>query len=401
MKARHIRVLPLIFVLILMLTVTAIPVSAAIDLRGVMDAHAYQNTAISETAILPYRVYLPDAIAAAFPKSADNVVIEDEAPVDEDAAPAEDGAADENAPAADAPVIEIPRDREYGLLIWLHDEDLCGDDNVSHISNDAKNGLISAFLTGGYAADYIILAPQCPRGTAWTDNGNLYLNLLLDLVKNHVMQLPIDEDRILIGGISMGATAGYELIEMQKDAGMPLTISAAYLVAGMTDFTISSDLEAKVFETTKVYAFLSENDTVTPPDSVRALADLVNTRYEDVQDFTYAVYPELGHEIWHQAFAEQALMDAFLATNAPAPEAAPAPVETDAVPEETDVPADNAPVENVPVETEAVTDEVQTPPAIAGVEITSEMIAYVIMAAACILSVILLIAGLVKNNKVR
>ena len=398
MKARMNRVLPLIFVLILTLTVTTLPVSAAIDLRGVMDAHAYQNTAISETAILPYRVYLPDAIAAAFPKSADNVVpVEDEAPVDPDA-PVDEDTPTENAPADDAPVIEIPQDRKYGLLLWLHDEDLCGDDNVSHIANDAKNGLMNAFLTGNNASEYIILAPQCPKGTTWTANSNLYLSLLLDLVQNHIMQLPIDQNRILIGGISMGATAGYELIGLQVNDGM-IPISAAYLVAGTTDFTITNDLEAKVFETTKVYAFLSENDTVTPPDSVRALADLVNTKYENVQDFTYAVYPELGHEIWHQAFAEQALMSAFLATNAPAEE--PEPVETETEPVDTDAPAVIEPVDTAPVETEPVTDEVQTPPSIGGVEITSGMIAYIIMAAACILSVVMLIMGLVKNNKVR
>ena len=400
MKARMNRVLPLIFVLVLMLTVTALPVSAAIDLRGVMDAHAYQNTAISETAILPYRVYLPDAIAAAFPKSADNVVpVEDEAPVDPDA-PVDEDTPTENAPADDAPVIEMPQDRKYGLLLWLHDEDLCGDDNVSHIANDAKNGLMNAFLTGANASEYIILAPQCPKGTTWTANNNLYLSLLLDLVQNHIMQLPIDQNRILIGGISMGATAGYELIGLQVNDGM-IPISAAYLVAGTTDFTITNDLEAKVFERTKVYAFLSENDTVTPPDSVRALADLVNTKYEDVQDFTYAVYPELGHEIWHQAFAEQALMDAFLATNAPAPEVPTVPVETEPLPVETDAPVTDEPIETAPVETDAVTDEVQSPLTVAGIEITSAMIAYVILAAAGIISVVVLITGLVKNNKVR
>ena len=364
-----------------------------------MDAHAYQNTAISETAILPYRVYLPDAIAAAFPKSADNVVpVEDEAPVDPDA-PVDEDAPTEDAPAIETPAIEIPQDRKYGLLLWLHDEDLCGDDNVSHIANDAKNGLMNAFLTGNNASEYIILAPQCPKGTTWTANNNLYLSLLLDLVQNHIMQLPIDQNRILIGGISMGATAGYELIGLQVNDGM-IPISAAYLVAGTTDFTITNDLEAKVFETTKVYAFLSENDTVTPPDSVRALADLVNTKYENVQDFTYAVYPELGHEIWHQAFAEQALMDAFLATNAFVEEPEPTPVESETEPVDTDVPVDD-PIVTAPVETEPVTDEVQTPPTIAGVEITSEMIAYTIMAAAGIIAVVLLITGLVKNNKVR
>lgn len=397
MKARQIRVLPLFFVLILILTAAVLPVSAAIDLRGIMDAHAYQNSAISETAILPYRVYLPDAIAAAFPASADNVVYD--IPADSDAAPAEgeDAAA---APTPDAPAIEIPRDREYGLLIWLHDEDARGDDNVAQISDDAKNGLMNAFLTGSGASDYIILAPQCPKNTTWTENGNLYLNLLLDLVKNHIMQLPIDPDRILLGGISMGATAGYTLIGMQKQEDM-IPISAAYLVAGTTDYTVETAEDAAVFETTKVYAFLSENDTVTPPDSVRALADKVNTGYEDVQDFTYAVYPELGHEIWHQAFAEQALMDAFLATGAPEEEPEPLPMETESLDETPELPVVDEPAETLPPVTESVTDEVQTPPSIGGVEITSEMIAYVIMAAACILSVILLITGLVKNNKVR
>ena len=394
MKARKYRVLPLLFVLISMLIVTAMPATAAVDLRGVMDAYMYQNPAISETAILPYRVYLPDAIAAAFPKSADNVVV-----ADPDAAPAEGEGADP-APVDPPPAIEIPRDREYGLLIWLHDEDLRGDDNASHIADDAKNGLMNAFLSGSLSTDYIILAPQCPRGTTWTENNNLYLSLLLDLVQNHIMQLPIDQNRILIGGISMGATAGYELIGLQVNDGM-IPISAAYLVAGTTDFTITNDLEAKVFERTKVYAFLSENDTVTPPDSVRALADLVNTKYEDVQDFTYAVYPELGHEIWHQAFAEQALMDAFLATNAPAPEVPTVPVETEPLPVETDAPVTDEPIETAPVETDAVTDEGQSPLTVAGIEITSAMIAYVILAAAGIISVVLLITGLVKNNKVR
>ena len=395
MKACNIRVFSLIFVLILILTVCVMPVSAAIDLRGVMDAHAYQNAAISDSAVLSYRVYLPDAIVAAFPKSADNVVA---------AAPegSGDAAADgENAaPPAETPTIEIPRDREYGLLIWLHDEDVRGDDNTSHIADDAKNGLMNAFLSGEYASEYIILAPQCPKGTTWVDNGNLYLKLLLDLIQNHIMQLPIDADRILIGGISMGATAAYELIEMQVNDGM-IPISAAYLVAGTTDMKISSDSEAKmIFEQTKVYAFLSENDTVTPPDSVRALADDINTRFDFVQDFTYAVYPELGHEIWHQAFAEQALMDAFLSTNKPEPVAAPIPTlpETEA---ETEAPDIALPIETEAVETDAVTEDVQTPPSIAGVEITSEMIAYVIMAAACVLSVVMLITGLVKNNKVR
>ena len=94
-------------------------------------------------------------------------------------------------------------------------------------------------------------------------------------------------------------------------------------------------------------------------------------------------------------------MDAFLATNAPAPEVPTVPVETEPLPVETDAPVTDEPIETAPVETDAVTDEVQSPLTVAGIEITSAMIAYVILAAAGIISVALLITGLVKNNKVR
>ena len=392
MKARYFLAAMMLAVL---LVVSAIPVSAAIDLRGVMDMHAYQNTAISETAILPYRIYLPDAIAAAFPKSADNAVI---VPDGEDTE-APSGEETETEAVNDTPVIEIPQDREYGLLIWLHDEDCRGNDGVSHISDDAKNGLINTFLASSdYANNFIVIAPQCPQGTQWTDNDNLYLRLLIDLIQNHVMQIPIDEDRIFVSGISMGATAGYQLITMQgSDPSLP--VAAAYLVAGTCDYVIENEEDAAVFGATKVYAFLSENDTVTPPDSVRAIADLINTTYDLPQDFTYAIYPEVGHEVWHQAFAEQGLLQAFMSTNAPAVQA---PVETEAVtdaPEETEAPATEAPV---PAETEPQTEEIlNTPPSIGGITITSQMIAGVILCAACVLSMVILIAGLIKNNKVR
>lgn len=388
--------LTLLLLVTLLSSVLCAPVSAAaVNLTGVMDAHAYADESISADTVLPYRIYLPDALSPYFPAGADNAsIVPDSADTDSTAEPAETEAVTDAPAAPQTP----PEGTTYGLFIWLHDEDCRGNDNTAQIADDAKNGLMNAFLTDAARAnDTIILAPQCPADTTWTDNDGVLLDILTSLVQNQLSILNIDPTRILIGGISMGAEAGYELIEAQTEAGA-MQIAAAYLVAGVTDNTVASEADAAPYLDTDIYAFLSENDSVTPSDSVRALADTLITTYGCT--FRYAVYPDLGHEIWHQAFAEGDHIASFLATNAPVTETVMEPVETEAT-------EDTAPVEETPAETEAVTESVETeqlenePLSIAGIEITSALIAYVILSAACILAVILLLTGLVKNSKVR
>ena len=96
MKVR--KLLPILLSMLLFLPLMAVSAYIAVDLRGVMDAHAYKNETISENAVLPYRIYLPDAIAAGFPPAADNAEQNEDA-VDTD--------------AIQPPAIEIPRDRTY------------------------------------------------------------------------------------------------------------------------------------------------------------------------------------------------------------------------------------------------------------------------------------------------
>ncbi len=355
--------------------------AAAVNLLNVMDSHAYKNTDISADAILPYRIYLPDAIAAAFPKDADN------------AANTGDDAENTNDP------VSAPTDKKYGLLIWLHDEDLRGDDCVAHIADDNKNGLINTFLSSSeYNNSFIVLAPQCPSSATWTGNDGLYLDLLVDLVTKHILTLPIDTSRIFIGGLSMGASAGYQLISMQNEEGM-FPIAAAYLLAGTTDVVVENEEDAKAFENTRIFAFLSENDPVTPADSVRSRADTLIGEYSC--PITYAVYPELGHEIWHQAFAEQNLLASFMSVNAPSTgeqiteevtDGTTPPDTTTANTEKQPVPSDD--------DTEPVKDDTQAP-SIAGIRITPSLIACFIVIIASLLAVILLLSGLYKSNRTR
>ncbi len=383
--------LTLLLFLSLWMPLFSVPASAApVNLMNVMDAHAYKDETILGDAVLPYRIYLPDSLAASFPAGADNASVTAEpAETDTEGNPVEP----KPAPEPIAP----PEGSSYGLLIWLHDEDGRGDDNVSHISDDAKNGLINAFLNDpDRAADTVIIAPQCPKGKVWLEDGSRMLAQLQSLLENYILKLNIDPDRIMIGGISMGADAAYDLLSLQNEHSS-YTYAAAYLVGGVTSDTATTEADAEPYKNTAVYAFLSENDTVTPPDSVRNLADAL-IGYGCT--FNYAVYPELGHEVWHQAFVEAAMLDAFIATNAPTPEPVETAPVTDTEPvtdEETDEPVATEAVTTAAPETDAVDGTLN----VGGFAITNEMIAYTILGAACILTVVMLVTGVIKNNKVR
>lgn len=366
------RLFAVLTAFLLLLSCLSVSVSA-VDLQGVMDTLEFPDPADGQT--LLYRIYTPDSIERHTETT---------------------GEGDD---ARTVTVYKNNADKTYGLLIWLHDEECRGSDNTAQISDDAKNGLIKAFLNNpSVNNEFIIVSPQCPDGKTWLSDGDASpLHAVIRWMKdfqnhNHLL----DPARIFVGGISMGAEAGYSLIRMQKDTALP--VSAAYLVGGTCEKNSSPDTYAD----TAVCAFVSSNDPSYPADDITSLADAVNAAGGS---FSLSGYADMGHDIWGQAFREDAMLSKFMSVNAPKP--APSdplpddePADTEAVTEE---PADTS--VPVPQETETETeetkpaDEKQDPFTIGGVEITSALIAYVILISACVLAAILLISGLIKHNR--
>ncbi|MCQ2431214.1 MAG: dienelactone hydrolase family protein [Clostridia bacterium] len=349
---------------------------SAVDLRGVMDAMQYPENpaADAETPALLYRIYLPASVE----KHIETIE------------------ATEETPAARNTTYTAPAGETYGLLLWLHDEDLRGDDNTAHIADDLKNGLINAFLNNAErSGQYIIIAPQCPAGTKWTDQNGALLDQITAFVTDFCAKNPIiDTGRILVGGISMGAEAGYAMIAKQGTAGA-LPFAAAFLVSGTCGDNWEQNKSA--FQKTDIYAFVSDSDNLYSDEKVVSMAEAVNA---DGGHVSIARYADMGHEIWGQAFLEDAYIKQFMDTNAPAPKPVETePVETEPVETEPAVTEAPAPVETeAPAETEAQ-ENPQKIPSLGGIEITPALIAYVILAAACVIAVIMLISGLTKHNR--
>ena len=93
------------------------------------------------------------------------------------------------------------------LLFFLHGAGERGSDDGTELSKVRKHGPWQSIG----AAQFFILAPQCPRGRVWPALVDAVLLLLADVCKRHA----VDEGRIYITGLSMGAFGAWSVAASQ------------------------------------------------------------------------------------------------------------------------------------------------------------------------------------------
>lgn len=372
-RSNKTRIPAALFSVLLLVTslLFAFPASA-VDLLGVMTAEVFAETEGEENT-LRYRIYSPQTLSA---QAAEN---------------------------------------GCGILVFLHDEDCRGDDNVDHISDSAKTALLSAVLNDDMLnQSMLIIAPQCPSDSGWTSDNGKQLDLVSDLVRALCGNMKIDATRIGIVGVSDGASGAYALLARQNDADA-VVFSAAFLAAGTCVDPDAVDAYAK----TKIFAVTSDDDPVTPSRSVDQFIASMDGR----DSVVYSRYTGAGHEVWVHAFTDETLVSPFLTAlkpyEAPAeevPDAAKAP--DDAEPAGTEAPGQavnaetpiEAPSQNVPdggTGTQSASGaaagndasgKAASLPKIGNTEVTAPLVASVLLITACVLAAVFLFTGLFKNN---
>ena len=372
-RSNKTRISAALFSVLLLVTslLFAFPASA-VDLLGVMTAEVFAETEGEENT-LRYRIYSPQTLSA---QAAEN---------------------------------------GCGILVFLHDEDCRGDDNVDHISDSAKTALLSAVLNDDTLnQSMLIIAPQCPSDSGWTSDNGRQLDLVSDLVRALCANMKIDASRIGIVGVSDGASGAYALLARQNDADA-VVFSAAFLAAGTCVDPDAVDAYAK----TKIFAVTSDDDPVTPSRSVDQFIASMDGR----DSVVYSRYTGAGHEVWVHAFTDETLVSPFLTAlkpyEAPAeevPDASEAPDKAEPVGTEAPGQAEHdetpveAPSQNAPdggVGTQSVSgaaDGNDAPgktaslPKIGNTEVTAPFVASVLLITACVLAAVFLFTGLFKNN---
>ena len=196
--------------------------------------------------------------------------------------------------------------RKYPLVIFLHGSGERGNDNEAQLKWGAQNFADDRAMIMHPA---IVIVPQCPANMQWSNftrgQGTLLtlkptpskpMELLMELIRQSIKNLPVDTNRIYITGLSMGGYGTYDAIERY-----PQLFAAAVPVCGGGDVS-----RAATVAHIPIWIFLgAEDPAVNPLYSLEMLKAL--TKAGAHPGFTQ--YPQVGHFSWLGAYSDPLMME--------------------------------------------------------------------------------------------
>jgi predicted peptidase len=202
--------------------------------------------------------------------------------------------------------------KEYPLVLVLHGAGERGNDNEAQLVHGAKL-FVQDSVRDRFPA--IVVFPQCPRAGYWApvqfgqENGGRRtfgyppdapatrpMQLVMQLLDTLNQQYSLDDDRMYVGGLSMGGMGTFDLV-----ARKPRTFAAAFPICGG-----GAPEHAKALRRTKWWVFHGDADAVVPWQLSEIMVAAIKQQRRASVKFT--LYPGVNHNSWDNAFAEPQLL---------------------------------------------------------------------------------------------
>ena len=174
------------------------------------------------------------------------------------------------------------------LVVFLHGIGERGNDGVKQL-----NGLPKRFAAekNFSVRPCIIIAPQCPDEAYWS---GATARRVIDLVEELVEDLPIDEDRLYLGGFSMGGFGTWTILGQE-----PKLFACGFPIAGGGDPSI-----ARAIKKIPIWNFHGEDDPTVEVDKSRRIVEALKKAKGNI---TYTEFPGAGHGIAGKVLADEKL----------------------------------------------------------------------------------------------
>jgi len=191
--------------------------------------------------------------------------------------------------------------KEYPFVLFFHGAGERGSDNKKQLIHGAKDLLAYSKRKN---VPSIIIAPQCPAGEQWVNTpwGDLShklpiepsdsMRLTIELLKESIKTLPVDEKRIYVTGLSMGGFGTWDIIQR-----MPKIFAAAIPVCGGGDTEMAS-----VIKTLPIWVFHGGSDKSVKTKRSR---DMVAALRKVGGKAKYTEYEGVGHNSWDRTYRDQ------------------------------------------------------------------------------------------------
>lgn len=176
------------------------------------------------------------------------------------------------------------------LVLFLHGAGQRGHD----LSQVAAHGIPSE-IERGKNLPFVSVSPQCPSAMTWVDLTDTLSALLDELVPT----LGIDERRIYLTGMSMGAFGAWKLA-----AQTPQRFAALVPVCGGGDPSWAPRLRSL-----PTWAFHGALDDIVPLHHTQRMVEALEAVGAPIK---LTVYPDLAHDSWSRTYADASLYEWLL-----------------------------------------------------------------------------------------
>jgi predicted peptidase len=192
--------------------------------------------------------------------------------------------------------------KKYPLVLWLHGAWGRGNDNERQIiEGNTLGATIWTRAENQTKNPVFVLAPQCALGEWWANNDSEMkpsseLEKVVELLKELQKQYSIDADRLYVTGQSMGGYGTWSIV-----TEYPEMFAAAIPLCGG-----GSASRAKNLINVPIWAFHGDADDAVDVEKSREMIEAIKKAGGNPK---YTEYKDVGHSVWHQAFAEPELLN--------------------------------------------------------------------------------------------
>ncbi len=155
-------------------------------------------------------------------------------------------------------------------------------------------------IAAGRKVPALVVSPQCPVRTVWTDHIKA-LEALLDDIQD---RYDVDRRRIILTGLSMGGQGAWALAIDQPERFAAVNVICGRKVAG----------NVAALKDTPVWVFHGAKDGTVPPQDARDMVEALKAAGGNVK---FTLYPDLEHDSWTTAYNDEALWTWMLAQRRP------------------------------------------------------------------------------------
>jgi len=183
---------------------------------------------------------------------------------------------------------KMKANKRYPLVLSLHGRGSGGSDNEKQL-----NGIVRGFANGRFydKNPSFIIAPQCPDDSkGW--NGD-YLQDVISLVKSAIENLPVDENRVYITGVSMGGFGTWSAL-----AEAPDLFAAAVPVCGG-----GSPSTAKSIKEVPIWTHHGVADPIVSVEFTRRMVEALKKEKGNIKYTEYDEASGVKHDAWTPCYS--------------------------------------------------------------------------------------------------